>query len=87
MIEENKEKVPQELKEEVEGKIAILKTAVAENNVAEMQAAIKELNDSLQKVGQAVYSEASEPAETTEETPPGDDEPGADTVEGEFREV
>ncbi len=87
MIEENKEKVPQELKEEVEGKIAILKTAVAENNIAEMQAAIKELNDSLQKVGQAVYSEASEPAETTEETPPGDDEPGADTVEGEFREV
>jgi molecular chaperone DnaK len=87
MIEDNKEKVPEDLKEEVEGKIAALKAAVAENNVAEMQAVIKELNDSLQKVGQAVYSQASEPAETTEETPPDDDEPGASTVEGEFREV
>jgi molecular chaperone DnaK len=87
MIEENKEKVPEDLKEEVESKIATLKTAVAENNVAGMQAAIKELNDSLQKVGQAVYSQASEPAETAEEAPPDDDEPGADTVEGEFREV
>ncbi len=93
MLAENKEKVPEDLKEEVETKIAILKTAVAENNVAEMQAAIKELNDSLQRVGQAVYSQAegpmepTEPTEPTDETPPDDEEPGASTVEGEFREV
>jgi molecular chaperone DnaK len=89
MIEENKEKVPQDLKEEVESKIATLKTAVAENNVAEMQASIKDLNDSLLRAGQAVYSQADadSPDETTEDAPPDDEEPDASTVEGEFREV
>ena len=87
MIEDNKEKVPQELKEDVESKVATLKSAVAENNVAEMQAAIKDLNDSLQKVGEAVYSQAGDPAEAVDDAPPDEEEPGASTVEGEFREV
>jgi molecular chaperone DnaK len=87
MIEDNKEKVPQELKEDVESKVATLKSAVAENNVAEMQAAIKDLNDSLQKVGEAVYSQAGDPAEAVDDALPDEEEPGASTVEGEFREV
>ena len=86
LLADNADKVPAELKEEVEGKIAILKTAIAANNVAEMQTAMTDLNNSMQKLGQAVYGQQ------TGGPPPGaddmgGDEPGGDTVEGEFREV
>ena len=92
MLEDNKDKVPQDLKEEVESKVATLKAAIASNNLAEMQPAMTDLNNSLQRLGQAVYSQADGPAEGTdpdasEQGPSDDDQPGEDTVEGEFREV
>ena len=46
LLEENADKVPQDLKEEVEGKIAVLKTAIANNNSAEIQTASADLNES-----------------------------------------
>ena len=45
------------MKEEVEGKIGVLKTAIAANNVAEMQTAMTDLNSTLQRLGQAVYGQ------------------------------
>ena len=102
MLEENKDKVPQDLKSEVESKIATLKGAIASNNLAEMQAAMTDLNNTVQRLGQAVYSQAGAPFEPTGETPSDgsasdesasdggpsdDDQQGGGTVEGEFREV
>ncbi len=92
MLADNEDKVPPELKEEVESKVATLKAAIASNNLAEMQPAMADLNNSLQNLGQAVYSQTGDPAEGPEEGaagegPPDDDQPGEDTVEGEFREV
>ncbi len=87
LLEENADKVSQELKQEVEGKIATLKTAIAANNVAEMQTAMTDLNNSMQRLGQAVYGQQTAGA------PPGGNESGGDTgdtgdtVEGQFREV
>ncbi len=91
-LEENKDKVPQDLKEEVESKVATLKAAIASNNVAEMQPAMADLNNALQRLGQAVYSQAGGPSGTTgtgpsDGGPPRGDQPGDNTVEGEFREV
>ena len=91
LIQEHADNLPPELKAEVEGKIATLKTAIAANNVAEMQTAMTDLNNSMQNLGQAVYGQqAGGP-------PPGDGGMGgpdagpgsadSDTVEGEFREV
>ena len=85
LLQDNADKVPQDLKEEVEGKIATLKSAVAANNVAEMQTAMTDLNNSLQKVGQAVYGQQSAGAPPDDPGMGGAD--GGDTVEGEFREV
>ena len=95
LINENADKLPAELKAEAEGKLAALRTAIAANNAAQMQTAMNELNEALQRVGQAVYAQ--------QQTPPPDagapgggagGGPGAsggaagdDTVEGEFREV
>ena len=95
LINENADKLPAELKAEAEGKLAALRSAIAANNAAQMQTAMNELNEALQRVGQAVYAQ--------QQTPPPDAGapgggagagPGArggaagdDTVEGEFREV
>ena len=91
-LEDNKDKLPADLKEEVETKVATLKTAIASNSVAEMQPAMADLNSSLQRLGEAVYSQAGGPTDATDAGPSdgstsSDDPPGEDTVEGEFREV
>jgi len=85
LLTENAETLPADLKAEADGKLEALRSAIAANNVAQMQTAMNELNEALQRVGQAVYSQ------------PGQGGPGAasggpdtgpdDTVEGEFREV
>ena len=89
LLEDNADKVPSELKEEVEGKIATLKAAVASEDTAEMQTAMNDLNEIMLRLGEAVYTQTA-PTEDTPEgevSPPdaGDSEDG--TVEGEFREV
>ena len=87
LLTDNAEALPADLKAEAEGKLQALQTAIASNNVAQMQTAMNELNEALQRVGQAVYSQ------------PGAGGPGNaggagdgasdtdDTIEGEFREV
>ena len=89
LLQEHADKVPADLKAEVEGKIAALKSAVAANNVAEMQTAMAALNDATQRLGQAVYGQQSGGPTPGGDTPGGAAAPDADpdTVEGEFREV
>ena len=87
-LEDNKDAVPQELREEVESKVAALKTAIAANNLAEMQASMTDLNNSLQRLGQAVYNQAGGPGQPQAGGPSAENRPDGDTtVEGEFREV
>ena len=88
LLQDNAENLPADLKEEVEGKIAALKTAIANNNVAEMQTAMTDLNNSMQKLGQAVYGQpGAGPTPGDGEMGDAGSEDGGDTVEGEFREV
>jgi len=92
MLQEQGEQVPEELKSEVEGKIAAVRSALQADDTGALRPAVEDLQTSLQKVGQQVYSQAAAagapgapgggPAEGGE-PPPG----GGDTVEGEFREV
>ena len=94
LINENADKLPAELKAEAEGKLAALRSAIAANNAAQMQTAMNELNEALQRVGQAVYAQQQTPPPDAG-TPGGGGGPGTagggaagdDTVEGEFREV
>ena len=94
LLEDNADKVPEDLKAEVEGKLNVLKTALAGSNLAEIQTATTDLNNSLQRLGEAVYSQsgasaggASPGSDPADDMPTGDEPPGEDTVEGEFREV
>ena len=100
LLSENADKVSEELKTEVQGKIDTLKTAIAANNIAEMQTGMNELNSALQRVGEAVYSQSAGAPDSGQDPadgagtggPEGEGDAGgpADdegTVEGEFREV
>ncbi|MCZ6534570.1 MAG: molecular chaperone DnaK [Chloroflexi bacterium] len=89
LLQEHADKVPEDLKKEVEDKLSPLRAAIEANDVASMQSAITDLNTSLQKLGQAVYSQANgasaEGPEAAGEEAPEDQ--GEGTVEGEFKEV
>ena len=94
LLNDNADKIPQELLAEVQSKIDTLKAAVAANNLVEMESATAELNSALQRVGEVVYSQTAGPGQTgtgqpgaggPDNSPGGPDDSGA--VEGEFREV
>jgi molecular chaperone DnaK len=98
-LREQGDKVPSDLKEELDGKIAAVKSALSGSDVEQVNRSAQELSEALQKVGAAVYEQAgATPPPGGEEAgaeEPGAEEPGAEepgksdegTVEGEFREV
>jgi molecular chaperone DnaK len=86
LLREQGDKVPQDLKEEIEAKLNALRSALQKGDILEIRNGINELNLSLQKVGAAVYGGAgtggAQPGESGgQEGPPGG------TVEGEYREL
>ena len=85
-LQEHGDKVPADLKQQTEEKIASVRSALQGSDVAEIQRTMQELSDAMQQVGASVYQTPSPDAEapTQEEEPPKTDE---GTVEGEFREV
>ena len=97
MLRDNADSIPADLKSEVEGKVAALRSALQNADIARVETTMNELQESLQKVGQAVYSQAGAgagPGDMPPPPPPGDDgqtnsgpNDDDDTVEGKFREV
>lgn len=92
LLEDNKEKIPDDLKQEVEGKVTEVREALNAEDSGRAKEAMDDLQESLQKVGQLVYSESGESPEHGEpHSQQGDGASGGEkpdeTVEGEFREV
>ena len=85
-LQEHGDKVPADLKQQTEEKIASVRSALQGSDVAEIQRTMQELSDTMQQVGASVYQTPPPDAETPTqgEEPPKTDE---GTVEGEFREV
>src|SRR5438128_1336349 len=80
VLKEHEDKIPAEIKAEVEGKLGTLREAAKGSDVAALKRAMDEFNEALQKVGQHIYQPAGGPA--------GDGtEPGASQPEGEEGEV
>jgi molecular chaperone DnaK len=86
LIREQGEQIPDDVKSEVEGKIADCRSVLEGQDIAAIQSAVQELSESLQKVGASMYQEqpGSPPPEGEDFTPPDEDE---DVVEGEFSEA
>ena len=85
-LSENADKVPEELKTQIESKVTGLKEALEANNDELIKSSLDDLQQTLQELGNAIYSQ-EEPNDTedtsTDENKSDDD----DTVEGEYREV
>jgi Molecular chaperone len=83
------DKIPNDVKQEIDGKIAAVKSSLQGQDVNSIRNAVQELSQAMQKVGAAVYQQ--QPGQP----PPGGEPPGGKkhgegeegTVEGEFREV
>ena len=89
MLREQGDKVPSDLKVEVEGKMEAVKNALSGSDIEQIKSTSQGLSDTLQKVGSAVYGQAGAPPPPGAEGAPGEEPGKADegTVEGEFREV
>jgi molecular chaperone DnaK len=87
-VRENADKIDADLKSEVEGKIAAVRSALQSGTAESISSATQELNETMQKIGQAVYGAQGAPSENGDGGPPPDEAPAEEgTVEGEFREV
>ena len=89
MLREHKDKIPQDMQQEVTTKVAALRSALQGTDINAITAATTELQATVQKVGTAVYSQAGapEPTQADQTPPPGEQKPPDDTVEGQYREV
>lgn len=54
------EKLPADVKEEVESKVKALKEILESGNVQELESKSKDLNDAMQKIGQQAYNQAQQ---------------------------
>ncbi len=83
------DKVPADVRSEVEGKVAAVRSALQSGTTEQIRAAMQELVTSAQKIGQAVYDTGPAagpgPGQPGPEGPPPPED--QETVEGEFREV
>ena len=96
LVADNADKVPDDLKEEINTKVAAVRATLDGDDAGQMRTATEKLQASLQKVGQLVYSQgqdAGPSADPTDGPPAGEDDEKGDgsdsegTVEGEYREV
>ena len=82
------DKIPADVKQEIESKIANVKSALQGSDVNSIRNSMQELSQAMQKVGASVYQQPGQPPPSNEQGPGGKPgEGGEDTVEGEFREV
>ncbi len=81
------DKIPDDVKQEIEGKIAAVKSALQGKNLDSIRSTMQELSQAMQKVGASVYQQPGQPPPGGEQGPT-DKKPGEEgTVDGEFREV
>jgi molecular chaperone DnaK len=87
-IRDHGDKISGDVRQEIDGKIAAVKSALQGQDVSVIRKAMEDLSQAMQKVGESVYQQPGQP-------PPGEQGPGEQgpgggeegTVEGEFREV
>lgn len=94
LVADNEDKVPDEMKKEINDHIEAVRTALKGEDIESIKSSHETLQAAIQKVGEVVYAQADDPeggppAEggeaSSEDGEDGEDTEG--TVEGEYREV
>ena len=88
LIKENEDKISPDLKVEVDAAVESVKSALEGEDVSLIESSLQQLQETVQNVGQEVYSNTGETGEGVgpEDSETTDQDPD-NTVEGEFREV
>jgi molecular chaperone DnaK len=88
-LREQKDKIPSDLNQEVETKIAAVRSALQGADTNSIRQATQDLSEAMQRIGAAIYQQQPPPpgAEPPPEGEPPPGKEGEGTVEGEFREV
>jgi molecular chaperone DnaK len=87
VLREEKDKIPDGTRSEVESKIEAVRSVMEGQDLDELRRRTAELADAVQKMGAAMYQQAGAtppPGDAEGEQPPGG---GEDVVEGEFKEA
>ncbi|MBE0430968.1 MAG: molecular chaperone DnaK [Dehalococcoidia bacterium] len=87
-LRDHGDKIPADVKQDIDAKVAGVKTALQGQDVEAIRNAMNELSQAMQKIGASVYEQPGQAPPGGEG--PGEQEPGGEdegTVEGEFREV
>jgi len=89
VLKDNADKIPADVKSEIDAKMDALKEASKGSDVSTLRRAMDEFNEALQKVGQHIYQEAgasnSPPGSAGQES--GDEKSQDDVVDADYREV
>ena len=86
MLRESGDRVPSDLKLEIESQVQTIRRALEQNEVSALRGAAEALERAIQRVGQAAQAQG-EPVGATSGGRRPDGQGAPDTVEGEFREV
>ena len=88
LISENEDKLPEDVKTEVQGDLDALKQALAGDDEAAVKSASEKLSESQSKLGEAIYAaaQAEQPAADTAESANDDDVVDAEVVEDDEAE-
>ncbi|MFW0862214.1 MAG: molecular chaperone DnaK [Candidatus Komeilibacteria bacterium] len=89
ILEENKEKIPETVKTEVNEKLEALKKVKDGSDTESIKKALDELNKTVTKIGEAMYQQQpkSQPGPGADNAEQKASEDNKDTVEGEYEEV
>lgn len=92
-LRENADKIDSEKKQEIDTKIAELRTKLAGEDVEDIQKSIQEIEQLIQQIGASMYQQpgaegGQEPGPQPESGPDDESQPGNDdVVDGEFKSV
>jgi molecular chaperone DnaK len=87
VLNENAERIPADVKSEVESKMEALRSATKGGDVSSLRRAMDEFNDALQKVGQHIYQGAGATAGNPTGEASSGEKPADDVVDADYREV
>jgi len=83
LIKDNEDKLPADVKSDVQADVDALKTALAGDDEAAVKTAFDTLSESQQKLGQAIYSAQQEPAAPEGDAPAEEQANDEDIVDAE----
>ena len=87
VMKDNEDKIPADVKSEVNTKLESLKSAAKGSDTNLLKREMDEFNEALQKIGQHIYQQAGTAAPAGQASGSGDGDKKDDVVDADYREV